>query len=115
MSELADFVYENLPKLVNDQMQALYAIIYRLINNKGYLDAPEGTWTTFLANLILAHVRQTGKIALAVASSGIASTLSSVSKTAHFNFILPLTVLLKQQSIRSIRRNGPLGKLLQET
>lgn len=86
-------------------------------NNNGilfFLDGPGGAGKTFLANLILAKVRQSGKIAVAVASSGIAATLLNDGKTAHSTFKLPLTVSLEQQSVCSIRKNGPLGKLLQE-
>lgn len=118
ISELATFVNENLPKLVTDQKQAFDEIIDSVTNNKGkifFLDAPGGTGKTFLANLILAHVRQSGKIALAVASSGIAATLLSDGKTAHSTFKLPLTVSLEQQSVCSIRKNGPIGQLLQNT
>jgi len=79
------------------------------------VDAPGGTGKTFLANLILAKVRQSGKNGLAVASSGIAETLLNYGKTAHSTFKLPLTVSLEQQSVCSIRKNGPLRKLLQET
>jgi len=60
----------------------------------------------------LEKVRQSGKIALAVASSGIATTLLNDGKTALFTFKLPLTVSLEQQSVCSICKNGPLGKLL---
>ena len=80
-----------------------------------FLDAPGGTGKTFIANLILAHVVQSGKIALAVASSGTAATLFSDGKTAHSTFKLPLTVSLEQQSVCSIRKNGPIGQLLQNT
>lgn len=79
-----------------------------------FLDAPGGTGKTFLANLILAKVRQSGKIALAVASSGIAATLLSDGKTAHSTFKLPLTISLEQQCVCAIRKNGPFGKLLQD-
>ncbi|GBP51452.1 ATP-dependent DNA helicase pif1 [Eumeta japonica] len=78
------------------------------------LDAPGGTGKTFLANLILAKIRQSGKIAIAVASSGIAATLLKDGKTAHSTFKLPLSVNLEQQSTCSIRKNGPIGKLLQD-
>lgn len=73
------------------------------------MDAPGGTGKTFLANLLLAKVRQSGKKALAVASSGIAATLLNGGKTAYSTFKLPLAV-----SVCSIRKNGPLGKLLQD-
>jgi len=45
---------------------------------------------TFLINLLLAKVRYGGKIALAVASSGIAATLLVGARTAHYTFKLPL-------------------------
>lgn len=64
---------------------------------------------TFLANLILAKARESEKIAIAVASSGIAATLLRGGKTAHSTFKLPLSVNLEQQSTCS------LGKLLQDT
>jgi hypothetical protein len=56
---------------------------------------------------------QSGKIAIAVASSGIAATLLNEG-TAHSTFKLPLSISLDQRSTCSIRKNGPLGKLLQD-
>lgn len=53
-------------------------------------------------------------MALAVASSGIAATLLNGGRTAHSTFKLPLNVSLQQKKACSIRKNGPLGKLLQE-
>ncbi|GBP19399.1 ATP-dependent DNA helicase pif1 [Eumeta japonica] len=117
-NELSVFINENLLKLVRDQRQAFDAIIDSVLNNRGlifFLDAPGGIGKTFLANLVLAKVRQSGRNGLAVASSGIAATLLNDGKTAHSTFKLPLTVSLEQQSVCSIRKNGPLGKLLQET
>lgn len=117
ISELTDYVNQNLPKLVPDQLKAFDTIIDSVTNKKGkifFLDAPGGTGKTFLINLLLAQVRQSGKIALAVASSGIAATLLSGGKTAHSTFKLPLSVSLEQQSACSIRKDGPFGKLLQD-
>ncbi|XP_068994247.1 uncharacterized protein [Neodiprion pinetum] len=118
VNELSVFVNSNVPKLVSDQKIAFDAIIKSMENNKGglfFLDAPGGTGKTFLVNLLLAKVRQSGRKALAVASSGIAATLLNGGKTAHSTFKLPLAVSLEQQSVCSIRKNGPLGKLLQDT
>ncbi|XP_060868624.1 uncharacterized protein LOC132943611 [Metopolophium dirhodum] len=56
-----------------------------------------------------------GKVALAVASSGIAATLLSGGRTAHSTFKLPLNVLFDTEYVCPIRKNGPLGKILQET
>ncbi|GBP64796.1 hypothetical protein EVAR_31918_1 [Eumeta japonica] len=74
-----------------------------------------GTGKTFLTNVVLQKVRQCGKNGLAVVSSEIAATLLNDEKTAHSTFKVPLTVSLEQQSVCSIRKNGSLGKLLQET
>ena len=46
---------------------------------------------SFVGNAVLAKVRSSGKIALAVASSGIASTLLDGGRTAHSRFKLPGT------------------------
>lgn len=116
-NDLTAFVNDNVPKLVPDQRHAYETIVDSVNNNMGrlfFLDAPGGTGKTFLANLILAKIRQSGKIAIAVASSGIAATLLNEGKTAHSTFKLPLSVSLDQRSTCSIRKNGPLGKLLQD-
>jgi len=86
-------------------------------NNKGnifFLDDSGGTGNTFLANLILAKIRQSGKIEIAAASSGIAATFLNNEKTAHSTFKLPLSLNFEQQSTCYIRKNGHLGKLLQD-
>ncbi|GBP91732.1 hypothetical protein EVAR_92009_1 [Eumeta japonica] len=106
-NNLTAFVNENLPKLVPDQRHAFETIVDSVIHDKRkvfFLDAPGGTGKTFLANLILAKIRQSGKIAIAVASSGIAATLLKDGKTAHSTFKLPLSVNLEQQSTCSIRK-----------
>ena len=76
------------------------------------MDAPGGTCKTYFVNLILAKVRQSGRKALTVASSGIAATLLNVVKTIHSTFKLPLAVSLEQRSL--IHKNCSLGKLLQK-
>ncbi|CAF4891096.1 unnamed protein product [Pieris macdunnoughi] len=69
-NDLTAFVNDNVPKLVPDQRHAYETIVDSVNNNMGrlfFLDAPGGTGKTFLANLILAKIRQSGKIAIAVA------------------------------------------------
>lgn len=61
----------------------------------------------------MAKVRQFGENVLTVVSSGIAATLLNYGKTTLSTFKLPLTVSLEQQSVYSIHKNRPLGKLLQ--
>lgn len=118
VSKLSDFVNDNLPKLVSDQLLAFNTILDSVTNSRGktfFLDAPGGTGKTFLTNLLLAQVRQSGKVALAVASSGIAATLLSGGKTAHSTFKLPVSVPMQEEIVCSIRKNSPFGTVLQNT
>lgn len=115
--QLDNFVCTNLPNLVPDQRHVYDVIVDSVDKNKGkllFIDAPGGTGKTFLINIILAKIRSTGKLAIAVASSGIAATLLSGGKTAHSTFKLPLNVPFQQDSVCSIRKNGPLGKMFKE-
>ena len=61
-----------------DQRAAFHTVISAYESTEGgifFIDGPEGTGKTFVENVILARVRSTGDIALAVASSGIAALL----------------------------------------
>ena len=55
-----------------------------------FIDAPGGYGKTFVTNLLLASVRAMGKIALPVASSGIAALLMDGGTTAHSRFKIPV-------------------------
>lgn len=117
-NQLQEFVEIKLPKSVDDQKYAFNVITESVMNHHGrvfFLDAPCGTGSTFLINLFLAQIRSSGKVALAVASSGIAATLLSGGRTAHSTFKLPLNVLFDTECVCPIRKNVPLGKILQET
>ncbi|XP_073529640.1 uncharacterized protein [Phyllobates terribilis] len=95
IDELTAFVSHNEPILVPDQRDDYSCILSFSETNKGgivFLDAPGGTGKTFVINLLLAKFRQQKKIALAVASSGIAATLLKGGRTAHSTFKLPLTL-----------------------
>lgn len=63
---------------------------------------------------MLAQARSSGKISLAVAYLGIAATLLREGKIAHSTFELPLNVFHDGEYVFPIRKNGPLGKVLQE-
>lgn len=54
-----------------------------------FLDAPGGTGKTSLISLILAKIRSQKHIALAVISSGIATTLLDVGRKVHSALKLP--------------------------
>lgn len=94
-NELQTFVNLNLPKL-NDRQRNVYETIMQAVqNNDGglyFLDAPGGTGKTFVISLILAAIRSQQRIALALASSGIAATLLDGGRTAHSALKLPLNV-----------------------
>jgi hypothetical protein len=60
-----------------------------------FVDGPGGTGKTFLYSVMLASVRGRapgGRIALAVASSGIAALLLTGGRTAHSRFKIPIKV-----------------------
>ena len=78
VNELNKYVEANEPLLVMDQKAAYNAILDRINRKAGgiiFLDAPGGTGKTFVISLLLAKIRQQSKIAVPVASSGIATTL----------------------------------------
>jgi len=82
--------------LLNEQQKQVYETLMQAVdNNTGglfFLDAPGGTGKTFVISLILATIRSTCVIALALASSGIAETLLDGGRTAHSAFKLPLNL-----------------------
>jgi len=93
--ELAKAVAEKVPLLTQDQRTAYNSILGKVESKVGslmFLDAPGGTGKTFVTNLLLATIRSQGKIAIAVASSGIAATLLEGGRTAHSALKLPLNL-----------------------
>ena len=78
-----------------------------------FLHSAGGCGKTFVCNTIAAAVRGQGKIALCVASSGIASLLLEGGRTAHSTFKIPLQV--NEASMCSIGRGSDLWQVIQET
>ncbi|KAG1667546.1 hypothetical protein GQR58_018393 [Nymphon striatum] len=78
-----------------------------------FIDAPGGTGKTFIINLLQAKVRQHKKIALVVASSGIAATLLDGGRTAHSAFKLPLDLTGPGTRCR-ISKNTAKARVLQK-
>lgn len=78
-----------------DQANAINRVMDSVVNGRGelfFLDGPGGTGKTFVESLCLAKVRAMGKIALPVASSGVAALLLDGGRTAHSRFDIPLDV-----------------------
>jgi hypothetical protein len=116
IKELAAFVAKNEPLLTPDQREVYNAVLTAIKREMGgiiFLDAPGGTGKTFIINLLLAKIRQHKKIALAVASSGIAATLLEGGRTAHSAFKLPLNLAHGESPVCNISKGSGQAKVLQ--
>ncbi|XP_076062384.1 uncharacterized protein LOC143037724 [Oratosquilla oratoria] len=107
--------------LLNDKQRQCYeTVMARVEGDKKYrdkvifLDAPEGTGKSFVVNLILDAVRSKGKVALAVASSGIATTVLHGGRTAHNMFKIPLMGHTEVRAC-SVKENSEMARLLKMT
>ncbi|XP_054260342.1 uncharacterized protein LOC128984992 [Macrosteles quadrilineatus] len=85
------------PKLSNDQrvvFDYVRSILHGQVGSRSikliFLDGPGGYGKTFLIHVILAYVRSLNRVAIAVASSGIAAGSLPGGTTAHSMFRLPL-------------------------
>lgn len=118
MVELRSYVEVNERLLTNDQKTAYETILHNINNNNGgiiFLDAPGGTGKTFLLNLILAKIRSQNEVAVAVASSGIASTLLDGGRTAHSTLKLPLNVNQSDKPTCNIgKKSGYIIKIIKQ-
>jgi ATP-dependent DNA helicase PIF1 len=115
--ELDAYVTTNEPLLVPDQRAAYNAILGQIKEKAGgiiFLDAPGGTGKTFVINLLLAKIRKDSKIAIAVASSGIAATLLQGGRTAHSTLKLPFTFIHDERHLCSIRKGTGEANVLEE-
>jgi len=100
----------------DEQRAAFHTVIAAYESTEGgifFIDGPGGTGKTFLENMILARVRSTGDIALAVASWGIAALLLSGGRTAHSRFKIPLKI--HSDSYCSIKAQTELAELIRQT
>ena len=84
--DVADFFNNNVG-LLNDEQRIIFETITEALDkNEGGLfdlDAPGGCGKTFLANTVLANIRQGGQIAIATALTAIAATLLKLGMTFH--------------------------------
>lgn len=114
--ELAARVTANTTQFNNAQRGVYDAVMQSVNNNQGkifFLHSAGGCGKTFVCNTIAAAVRAQGKIALCVASSGIASLLLEGGRTAHSTFKIPLQV--NDTSFCNISRRSHVYPLLRQT
>ncbi|KAJ1270576.1 hypothetical protein BS78_06G062800 [Paspalum vaginatum] len=107
---------DQLSKLNPNQKHIYDAILHSVNNNicqTFFVYGFGGTGKTFLWNSLLNSVRSEGKIALAVASSGIASLWLPGGRTPHSRFRIPLDI--HEHSLYCIKKNTHLAELVQET
>ncbi|CAN1242014.1 ATP-dependent DNA helicase PIF1 [Linum perenne] len=81
-------------------------------NNLFFLYGHGGTGKTYLYNCIISKIRSEHKIALVVASSGIAATLLPGGVTAHSRFKIPIEV--DHASTCAIKKGTNLARLMQQ-
>ena len=112
ITQLQNEVRQNIPLLNDDQRTIYDAVIQAIADANGcfFVDGPGGTGKTFLYNTLLATIRSSGEIAVAVASSGIAALLIMGGRTAHSRFKIPLK--LNESSTCSISRNSKEAQLI---
>jgi hypothetical protein len=79
---------------LNQDQATFYQVVIGAIHEKRpavfFLDGPGGTRKTHVYGLLLAKVKSQRRIALAVASSGIATLLLEGGRTAHSRFKIPI-------------------------
>ncbi|ONL92436.1 hypothetical protein ZEAMMB73_Zm00001d027245, partial [Zea mays] len=81
---------------LNEEQRTAYDKIMSAIDtDQGglfFVDGPGGTGKTYLYRVLLATLRNQGKIAVATATSGVAASIMPGGRTAHSRFKIPLTI-----------------------
>ena len=101
---------------MNPEQRNFYESVMRSVSDKTgglfCLNAAGGTGKTFTLNTLLDKVRGEGFVALATASSGVASKLLHNGTTVHSRFKVPINI--QPTSTCSFRSTDATGKLIKE-
>ena len=100
--EQADYAAENELSLNEEQRSVLKEVMSSVNEGKGsfyFFESPGGAEKTFLLKLILAKVRANQDVAIAMASSRIASTLLPNGRMVHSAFKLSTDLANKTERI----------------
>jgi ATP-dependent DNA helicase PIF1 len=107
---LSSSAENDIQKLNNCQETVFDAICNSVLNNEGktfFVYGYGGTGKTFLWTTLLNFIRSKGKVALVVASSGIAALLLPGGRTPYSRFKIPLDI--KQNSMCGIKTHTSLN------
>ncbi|XP_022233427.2 ATP-dependent DNA helicase pif1-like [Drosophila obscura] len=111
------FVRNNEPRL-NINQRTVYDQKLRAIEEQHgglfFFDAAGGTGKTFVISISLATIRAQGRIALALASSGIAATLLDGGRTAQSALKLPLNMKADDNPTCNISKRSAMARVLQQ-
>jgi hypothetical protein len=103
---------ERVPQL-NPEQRVVYDNVMAAVNHSAFfVNGLGGTGKTFLYSCLLITVRAQGRVAIAVASSGIAALLLDGGHTAHSRFKIPVQGL-NSTSTCYISMDSKLATLLQ--
>ena len=115
-NELLTRADENVAKM-NPEQRSFYDSVFSSVESQSGglfgLNAAGGTGKTFIINTLLDKVRSQGNIALATASSGVASKLLSNGTTVHSRFKVPIKI--QTTSTCSFKATDATGKLIKDT
>jgi ABC-type ATPase involved in cell division len=100
--------------MLNKEQKAAYDDIMSIvITERGglfFVDGPGGTGKTFLYKALLGTIRSQNKIAIAIATAGVATSIIPGGRTAHSRFKIPLT--LDDSCCCSFTKQSGTAKLL---
>ena len=101
----------------NGEQRAVYDAVMAAVQGEEkhvfFLHSAGGGGKTYVCNTIAAAVRAQGRVALCVASSGIASLLLDGGRTSHSRFHIPINI--DEASRCKIKRNDFLHRTLEFT
>ena len=107
---------ENVRKMNLEQKAFFQSVLQSINNDNGQLfclNAPGGTGKSFILNTLLYSIRGDGFVALATASSGVASKELESGTTIHSRFKVPINI--QSTSTCSFNAADATGKLIKMT
>jgi hypothetical protein len=117
IDEQAIFLNNNVPLLNTEQQQAYDRILAAIDSTDTpytpklfFVNGAGGTGKSLLFKIVLSYVRSQSKLALPVATSGIAAILLPGGRTAHSRFKIPMNA--DDDTTSSMRLGGPHAHLI---